>query len=105
VSESEALQKFAQRYIGIWSQKKKPAVPELRAGLLQILREKRAERYEYVRDDGQPLTAADKQDIRHAQYLGYQAARISLLESEQKAEAKFWMLLKELGISPKGGIQ
>ena len=97
----------ADRHYYYWTkQKKRPALPETRAALLQLAREQRQRDYaDYTREDGLPLTAEDRLHIRHAQREGYLAGRAYIIEMENEIERRFWQMLAGWGLYPEGGRQ
>jgi hypothetical protein len=86
-----------------WSQKKRPALPQIREELLSYAQELRSSDYEHT--DGTPITPEERKEIRAAQRALYRDMRVLLLDGERQIEAQFWAFFNDIGLRLEGGIQ
>lgn len=87
--------------------KKRPALPETRTQMLELLLEYRDRMNpdDLENADGSPLTPEQRLAMRKGVHEVRREVRGICLEMEQKLEAHFWQFLAEIGCLPKGGRQ
>lgn len=86
-------------------QKKRPALPETRALMLELIREHRDGIDAYAHANGTPLTKEERWKVRQMTHEIRRIARAHLLEAERQIEAMLWQTLMDIGCLPKGGLQ